>query len=57
MSNLVDADFYPQFLIFQKNNSAHRRLSTIILFELLKIVNKNLRILNFSYGKVSHDLN
>ena len=32
----------------------HRGLGTIILFEKLKIVNKNLRKPNFSYDKVPH---
>ena len=52
--------FYLQFLILQKNNSA---LSSVLIFftsrdyyffEKLKIVEKNLRKLNCSYGKVYH---
>ena len=62
-SNLVYIVVFPQFLIFQQNNSAHT--SVLIFFtsryyyfvEKLKIVEKKLCKLNCSYGKVSHALN
>ena len=57
--NSVYIVFFPQFLIFQKYNSA--QTSVLILFtsqhyyffEKLKIVEKQLCKLNYSYGKVS----
>ena len=62
-SNLVYTIFFPQFLIFQQNNSAQ----TLVLifftsrhyyfFEKIKIVEKQLYKLNCSYDKVSHTLN
>ena len=60
--NLVYTDVFPQFLIFQQNNSA--QASVLIFFtsrhyyfvEKLKIVEKQLCKLNCSYGKVSHAL-
>ena len=61
-SNLVYTIVFPQFLIFQKNNS----VQTLVLifftfrhyyfFEKLKLVEKQLCKLNCSYGKVSHTL-
>ena len=61
-SNLVYTVIFPQFLIFQQNNSA--QTSVLIFFtsrhyyfvEKLKIVEKQLCKLNYSYGKVSHTL-
>ena len=61
-SNLVYTVVFPQFLIFQQNNSA--QTSVLILFtsryhyfvEKLKIVEKQLYKVNCSYGKVSHTL-
>ena len=61
-SNLVYADFSPEFLIFQKNNSAQTSVIIFFMsehyyfFEKLKIVEKSLRKLNCSYGKASHAL-
>ena len=62
-SNLVYTVFFPQFLIFQQSNSAQTSVLIFFtsrcyyFFETLKIVEKNLRKLNCSYGKVSHILN
>ena len=62
-SNLVYTIFFPQFLIFQKNNSAetYRKLKLTsghyYFVKKLKIVEKQLCKLNCSYGKVSHTLN
>ena len=61
-NNLVYTFFFPQFLIFQHNNSA--QTSVLIsftsryyyFFEKLKIVEKQLCKLNCSYGKVSRTL-
>ena len=61
-SNLVYTVVAPQFLIFQQNNSAQTSVLIFFtsrhyyLFEKLKIVEKQLCKLNFSYGKVSHTL-
>ena len=61
-SNLVYIVVFPQFLIFQQNNSA---LTSVLIFftsrhyyffEKFKIVEKQLCKLNCSYGKVSHTL-
>ena len=61
-SNLVYTVFFPQFWIFQQNNSA---LTSVLIFftsrhyyffEKLEIVKKNLCKLNCSYAKVSHTL-
>ena len=55
--------FFPQFLIFQKNNSVEtsRKLTLTsghyYFVEKLKIMEKKLCKLNCSYGKVSHALN
>ena len=62
-SNLVYTVIFPQFLIFQQNNSAQTYV--IIYFtsgpyyfvEKLKIVEKQLCKLNCSYGKLSHTRN
>ena len=62
-SNLVYIIVFPQFVIFQQNNSA--QTSVLIFFtsrhyyflEKLKIVEKQPCKLNFSCGKVSHTLN
>ena len=62
-SNLVYTGFFPQFLIFQKNNSTETSGKLILtpghyyFVKKLKIVEKNLCKLNCSYGKVSHALN
>ena len=60
MSNLVYTVVFPQFLIFQKNNSAKRKLTLTsehyYFVEKLKIVEKQLCKLNCSYGKVSYAL-
>ena len=61
-SNLVYIVVFPQFLIFQQNNSAQS--SVLILFtsghyyffEKLKIVEKQLCKLKYSYGTVLHAL-
>ena len=61
-SNLVYTVVFPQFLIFQQNNSA--QTSVLIFFtsqnyyfvEKLKIVKKQLCKLNYSYGKVLYTL-
>ena len=61
-NNLVYIIVFPQFLIFQQNNSA--QTSVLIFFtsrqyyflQKLKIVEKQQCKLNFSYGKVSHTL-
>ena len=61
-SNLVYTVVFPQFLIFQQNNSAQPSVLIFFtsrhyyFFEKLKIVEKQLCKLNFSYGKVSHTL-
>ena len=61
-SNLVYTVFFPQFLIFQQNNNAQTSVLIFFtsrlyyFFEKLKIVEKNLCNLNYSYGKVSHTL-
>ena len=61
-SNLVYIVVFPQFSIFQKNNSAETSVSIFFtsrhyyLFEKLKIVEKQLHKLICSYGKVSHTL-
>ena len=61
-SNLIYIIVFPQFLIFQQNNSAQTSLLIFFtsrhyyLFEKLKIVDKELCNLNCSYGKVSHTL-
>ena len=61
-SNLVYTIVFPQFLIFQQNNSAEteRKLTLTsghyYFVEKLKIVEKQLCKLNCSYGKVSHAL-
>ena len=53
-SNLVYASFFPQFLIFLKNNSAQTSVFIFLMygnyyfFEKLKIVEENLRKLNCS---------
>ena len=62
-SNLVDIVVFPQFLIFQQNNSTQTSVLIFFtsrhyyFFEKLKIVEKQLCKLNYSYGKVSHTLN
>ena len=61
-TKLVYTAVFPQFLIFQQNNSA--KTSVLIsftsrlyyFFEKLKIVEKQPCKLNCSYGKVSHTL-
>ena len=61
-SNLGYIIVFPQFLIFQQNNSA--QTSVLIFFTSrhyyflakLKIVEKQLCKLNCAYGKVSHTL-
>ena len=59
-SNLVYTIVFPQFLIFQQNNSAQASVLIFFtsrhycFFEKLKIVEKQLCKLNCSYGKVSH---
>ena len=61
-SNLLYTVVFPQFSIFQQNNSA--QTSVLIFFtprhyyfvEKLKIVEKQLCKLYYSYGKVSHTL-
>ena len=61
-SNLVYTVVFPQFLIFQQNNSAQALVLIFFtsrhyyFFEKLKIVEKELCELNCSYGKVSHAL-
>ena len=61
-SNLVYIVVFPQFLIFQQNNSAQTSVLIFFtfqhyyFFEKLKIVEKQLGKLNCSYGKVSHTL-
>ena len=62
-SNLVYIVIFPQFLIFQQNNSAQALVLIFFtsrhdhFFEKLKIVEKELCKLNCSYGKVvSHTL-
>ena len=62
-SNLVHTVVFPQFLIFQQNNSAHASVLIFFtsrhyyfFFEKLKIVEKQLCELNCSYRKVSHTL-
>ena len=61
-SKFVHNVFFPQFLIFQQNNSAQTSVLIFFtsrhyyFFEKLKIVEKNLCKLNCSYGKVSHTL-
>ena len=60
--NLVYTIDFPQFLIFQQNNSAQTSVLIFFtsrhyyFFEKLKIVQKQLGKLNCSYGKVSHTL-
>ena len=62
-SNLVYIVVFPQFLIFQKNNSRGvKKINTDVwahyyFVEKLKIVEKQLCKLHCSYGKVSHALN
>ena len=62
-SNLVYTGFFPQFLIFQQNNSTQTSVLIFFMsrqyyfFEKLKIVEKQLCKLICSYGKVSHTLN
>ena len=62
MSNLVYTVVFPQFLIFQQNNSAQTSMlisftpRLYYFFEKLKIVEKQQCKLNCSYGKVSHTL-
>ena len=62
-SNLVYIVVFPQFLIFQQNNSAETSVLIFFmsrnyyLFEKLKIVEKQLCKLSCSDGKVSHTLN
>ena len=62
-SNLVYTVFFPQFIIFQQNNSAQTSVLIFFtsrhyyFFEKLKIVEKQLCKLNYSYDKVSHTLN
>ena len=59
-SNLIYIVIFPQFLIFQQNNSD--QMSVLIFltsrhyyfFEKLKIMEKQLCKLNCSYSKVSH---
>ena len=60
---MVYTGFFPQLLIFQQKNSAQTLVSMVSIFftfqhyyffEKLKIVEKHLRKLNCSYGKVSH---
>ena len=59
-SNLVYTVVFPQFLIFQQNNSVQTSVLIFFtsghyyFFEKLKIVEKQLCKLNCSYGKVSH---
>ena len=61
-SNLVYIVVFPQFLIFQQNNSTQTSVLIFFtsrhyyFFEKLKIVEKQLCKLNCSYGKVSHTL-
>ena len=61
-SNLVYTIVFPQFLIFQPNNSAQTSMLIFFtsrhyyFFEKLKIMEKQLCKLNCSYGKVSHTL-
>ena len=61
-SNLVYTVVFPQFLLFQQNNSAQTSMLIFFtsrhyyFFEKSKIVEKQLRKLNCSYGKVSHTL-
>ena len=61
-SNLVYTVVFPQFLIFQQNNSVQTSVLIFFtsrhyyFFEKLKIVKEQLRKLNGSYGKVSHTL-
>ena len=62
-SNLAYTVVFPQFLIFQQNNSAQTSVLIFFMsrhyyfFEKLNIVEKQLCKLNCSYGKVSHTLN
>ena len=61
-SNLVYIIIFPQFLIFQQNNSAQTSVLIFFtsrhyyFFEKLKIVEKQLCKLNCSYGKVLHTI-
>ena len=61
-SNLVYIVVFPQFLIFQQNNSAQTSVLIFFTFrhyyfvEKLKIVEKQLCKLNCSYGTVLHTL-
>ena len=61
-SNLVYTVVFPQFLIFQPNNRAQTSVLIFFtsrhyyFFEKLEILEKQLRKLNYSYGKVSHAL-
>ena len=61
-SSLVYTVVFPQFLIFQKNNSAETQIKLTLtsghyyFVEKFKIVEKQLRKLNCSYDKVSHAL-
>ena len=52
-NNLVYTVVFLQILIFQQNNSAQ---TSVLFFEKLKIVEKQLCKLNCSYGKISHTL-
>ena len=61
-SNLVYTVVFPQFLIFQQNNSAQTSMLIFFtsrhyyVFKKLKIVEKQLGKLNCFNGKVSHTL-
>ena len=61
-SNLFYTVVLPQFLIFQKNNSAETSVLIFFtsrhyyFFEKLKIGEKQLCKLNCSYGKITHAL-
>ena len=61
-SNLVYTVVFPQFLIFQQNNSVQTSVLIFFtsrkyyFFEKLKILEEQLCELNCSYGKVSHTL-
>ena len=61
-SNLVYTVVFPQFLIFQQHNSDQTSVLIFFtsrhyyFFERLKIVEKKLGKLNYSYGEVSHTL-